>query len=404
MEHEAGNGSFPVLKLKRREERRLLAGHLWVFSNEIDTQETPLTAVEPGALVQVHSERGRFLGYGYANPHSLISVRLLSRHPARPPGRALFRHRLREALALRERLYPEPYYRLCYGEADGLPGLVVDRYGEVLVMQLATAGMEAQKALLIDTLAELVAPAGILLKNDGGARDLEGLPRYVETAQGTVPDTVLVREAGLSFEASLAQGQKTGWYYDQTANREHFLRYARGARRILDVFGYAGAWGVRAALLAESPELSIVDASASALATAGANAARHGIALRALKGDAFEVLAQLAADNERFDLVIVDPPAFVKRKKDAPKGEAAYKRLNAECLRLLARDGLIVSCSCSYHLAADALEGILHKAAQANGRWLQILAAGGQSPDHPVHPAIPETRYLKAFLCRAVEG
>jgi 23S rRNA (cytosine1962-C5)-methyltransferase len=400
-ESTAAGEPYTVLKLKHREEQRILAGHLWVFSNEIDTLATPLANVTPGATVQLRSSRDRFLGWAYANPHSLITARILSRDPAQPPDRALIVARLRAALALRERLYPAPYYRLCYGESDGLPGLVVDRYGEYLVVQLATAGMEARRALLLEALQEACSPQGVLLKNDGSARELEGLPRYVETVAGHVPAEVELVEGGLAFTVPLAQGQKTGWYYDQTANRDQFLRYAAGARRILDVFGYAGAWGIRAAA-GTGAELTVIDASAAALAHAGRNAGRHGVALTALRGDAFDVLAELIAAQERFDLVVVDPPAFIKRRKDIPRGQAAYRRLNQQAMGVLTRDGLLVSCSCSYHLEASALEGALQKAAQQRARSVQILLSGGQSPDHPVHPAIPETRYLKAFLCRCV--
>ena len=394
-----GPADLPVLRLKHNEERRITAGHLWVFSNEIDTVATPLGAFAPGAVAAVRSDRDRFLGYAYVNPHALIAARILSRDAAFAPGPSLIVHRLRVALALRERLYEVPYYRLVHGESDSLPGLVVDRYGDVLVAQIATAGMEAQKDAIVAALDKVVKPRVVVFKNDSGARELENLPKYVEAARGELPETVTVVEAGLTFTAPLAAGQKTGWFYDQAANRRQFLPLARGLGRVLDVFSYAGGWAVPAARMGAS--VTCIDSSAAALEAAAANAAANGAVLTTLRGDAFDTLTELHEARERFDVVIIDPPAFIKRRKDQGKGEAAYKRLNQLALQLLPRDGLLISCSCSYHLEAGALQDAIQKAARHLGRFVQLLASGGQGPDHPVHPAIPESRYLKAFLCRA---
>ena len=390
--------SLPVLRLKRHEDRRLQAGHLWVFSNEVDTAATPLEQFLPGALVAVRSDRDRFLGYAYVNPHSLISARILSRRPEQPPGKPLLVHRLNLALALRTRLYPQPYYRLVHGEADGLPGLVLDRYGDLIVGQIGTVGMEAQRELIVAALEQVLAPAAIVWKNDSLARELEQLPKYVVAARGELPAEVRVLEDGLEFRAPLGGGQKTGWFYDQTANRDLFLTRARGVERVLDVFSYVGAWGVRAAR--DGAEVTCIDSSAAALETASANALANGFKLTTLNADAFVALEELNAAGQRFDLVIVDPPAFIKRRKDLGKGEAAYRRLNQLAMQLLSGDGLLVSCSCSYHLPPEALAGAIQKAGRHLGRAVQLLATGGQGPDHPVHPAIPESRYLKAFLCR----
>jgi 23S rRNA (cytosine1962-C5)-methyltransferase len=393
-----GASAYPVLKLKRHEERRVVAGHLWVFSNEIDTDATPLVGFEPGSLVAIESDRGKFLGYAYVNPHSLIAARILSRHAGFQPGQGLLTHRLNVALALRERLYPRPYYRLVHGESDELPGLVVDRYGDTLVVQIGTAGMEAQKAAILGALEKVMKPSHVVFKNDGGARELEGLPSYVEAARGTLPAEVEVEEGGLKFRAPLAAGQKTGWFYDQAWNRREFLGAAKGAKRVLDVFSYVGAWGLQAAR--DGAEVTCIDSSSTALEAASANAARNRLAITTLKDDAFDALEALVEAREKFDVVIVDPPAFIKRRKDAGKGEAAYKRLNQLAMQLLPRDGLLVSCSCSYHLEPDALLDAIQKGGRHLGRFVQVLASGGQAPDHPVHPAIRESRYLKAFLCR----
>lgn len=391
----------PTLRLKRGEDRRLTAGHLWVFSNEVDTEATPLVHFAPGDLVQIESDRRRFLGYGYVNPRSLICARILGRDPQHPVDRALLVHRMQVALALRRRLFEQPFYRLIYGEADGLPGLVVDRYDDVLVAQIGTAGMERLKPEITAALDKVIHPRGLLWRNEAGARELEGLPQYVEVGAGEIPDSVEVVENGLRFRVALTEGQKTGWFFDQAANRQSSLKYVAGAR-VLDVFSYAGAWGLAAAKHGAT-DVTCVDASAHALETLATNAARNEVSVNAIKGDAFDVLEQLHASKERFDVVVLDPPAFIKRRKDIPKGQAAYRRLNQLGLQLLGRDGLLVSCSCSYHLEEAELLAAIQKAARHVGRTVQVLEFGGQAPDHPVHPAIPETRYLKAFFCRAVQ-
>lgn len=395
-------GDLPPLLLKPQEERRLQAGHLWIFSNEVNVGATPLTAFAPGAHVQVRSSHNRFLGYAYVNPRTLISARLLGRDPDYPPGRSLLVHRLRVALALRERLYAAPFYRLAFGESDLLPGLVVDRYGDVLVAQIGTAGMEVMKQEILDALVKVVAPRAVLWKNDSAIRELEGLERYVETAFGEVPDFVEVPEGGVTFRVPLASGQKTGWYFDQAGNRSMLMRLVRNAR-VLDVFSYAGSFGLQAAR-AGAAEVTCVDSSAAALEHAAASAAANGLEAELLQGDGFDVLESLHADRRRFDAVVIDPPAFIKRRKDHPKGLAAYRRLNQLALQALDRDGLLLSCSCSYHLGPGELTDAVQRAARHLGRFAQLIGVGAQAPDHPVHPAIDETRYLRAFLFRVTDS
>lgn len=389
----------PLLKLKRGEDRRIRAGHLWVFSNEIDTSATPLGRLTPGAAVRVVSDRGQFLGHAYVNPHALICARIVGRDPAHPIDRSLVVHRLNVALALRERLSPRPYYRLVFGESDGLPGLVLDRYGDLVVGQIATVGMEALRADVEAAVAKVLKPACLFWKNDSAARELEHLPQVAEAGFGTAPDEVEVVESELSFTAPLRTGQKTGWFYDQTENRRKLARFLWPGARVLDVCSYVGAWAV-SALRAGAASATCIDASQTALDFARRNAERNGVTLETLRGDAFDVLQRLHEEGRRFDVVVLDPPAFIKRKKDIPQGQAAYRKLNQLALSLIERDGLLVSCSCSYHLAAEDLAAAIQAAARHTGRFVQILEAGGQSPDHPVHPAIPETRYLKAFFCR----
>jgi 23S rRNA (cytosine1962-C5)-methyltransferase len=391
---------LPELRLKRGEDRRLAAGHMWVFSNEVDTARTPLTGFQPGALCRVVSDRDRFLGYAYVNPHSLISARILGRSTAHPPDKSLIVHRLQVAQSLRRSLYEKPFYRLVYGESDGLPGLVLDRFGDVLVGQIATAGMEALRPQIETAVKKVINPTALVWKNDAGVRDLEGLPHYVETVFGAAPASVVVEEGGVGYQVPLGTGQKTGWFFDQAANRLALRKYVGGAR-VLDVFSYLGAWGM-GALKAGATEVTCVDSSAPALEQLQASAAANGLKPAVIKGDAFDVMEALHAEGRRFDVVIVDPPAFIKRKKDLPKGEAAYKRLNQLAMQLLEKDGILVSCSCSYHLEPDHLLTAIQRGARHLGKFVQVVEVGGQSPDHPIHPAIPETRYLKAFFCRVV--
>jgi len=388
-----------VLILRRGEERRLLAGHPWVFSNEIDTERTPLSAFAPGALAELRTHRDGFIGYAYVNPHALICARLLSRDAAHRIDRALIARRLAAALALRERLSPAPYYRWVFGESDGLPGLVLDRYGEVVVGQIATAGMEALRTEVEAAVREVLNPGALFWKNDSAARDLEQLPQETRLAFGALPEQLTVVESGLKFAAPLMHGQKTGWFYDQTANRARLARFLPPGARVLDVCSYVGAWAVTA-LRAGAAAACCVDSSEGALEFAQRNAAHNGVSVELQRADAFEALKALAAGEARFEVVILDPPAFIKRKKDIPQGQAAYRKLNQLALGLLADEGLLVSCSCSYHLAPEELSGAIQSAARHSARFVQILETGGQSPDHPVHPAIPETRYLKAFFCR----
>lgn len=385
------------LRLKPHEDRRLRAGHLWVYSNEIDSRRTPLAAIAPGTLCRLEDSRGATLGVATVNPHALLCSRLLTgRGDAVIDAEWLLR-RLRAALRAREAIYAQPYYRLVYGEADGLPGLVVDRYDDVLVVQSATAGMEELKPQVLEALQALLSPRGIWLRNDVAMRQAEGLPLYTE-AVGEVPDMIEIDEGGVRFRVPLKSGQKTGWFFDQRDNRDRLARYAAGAR-VLDVYSYVGAWGLRAADYGAA-KVSCIDTSSAALEVVAANAALNDRTVETLPGQALEVMQSLAEQQRRFSLVIVDPPALIKRKKDHRAGLAHYERVNRAALALLEPGGVLVSCSCSFHLDAAELQRALLRAARADGRRLAILEQGGQGPDHPVHPAIPETRYLKAFYCR----
>ncbi|GAP65003.1 SAM-dependent methyltransferase [Mizugakiibacter sediminis] len=394
--------AYPALYLKRGEDARLRAGHLWVFSNEVDVARSPLTGFTPGEPCVIVDARDRPLGVGYVNPNSLICARLVGRGLEHALDRSLLTHRLKVALGLRERLYGEPYYRLLYGEADGAPGLTLDRFGDVVVAQATTAGIERLKPEVEAAVRKVLNPAALLWKNDAAIRALEGLPSYADVGFGAPPGALEVREGGLAFAVDAIGGQKTGWFYDQRANRDLLAPFVRGAR-VLDMFSYLGAWGLRAAAMG-AREVVCVDASAHAVEAIAANARRNGLAerVRAERADAFEYLKALRERREHFDVVILDPPAFVKRKKDLAEGRLAYRRLNELGMQALARDGILVTCSCSYHMPRQALLDGVQQGARHLDRQVQVLMQLQQAPDHPVHPAIPETDYLKGYLCRVL--
>lgn len=391
--------SHPILYLKKNEDQRLRKGHLWVFSNEIDTQRSPLDAFAPGDLAQIHSSDGKPMGTAYVNPQALICARLLSRKANLKFGGNFFKERLVTALSLREKLFSKPYYRLVFGESDGLPGLVIDRFGPVLSLQITTAGMEQRKEILCATLIELLAPSAIVLKNDNGQRQLEGLSMESEIVYGSLPDTVIIEENSAQFKIDILAGQKTGWFYDHRSSRAQLASMAKN-QRVLDLFSYTGAWGIPAAI-AGAAEVICVDASEGALALALENARLNRVeqTMQFVRSDVFEFLKQARLDNQLYDIIILDPPALIKRKKDFKQGYEAYRRLNHLALQVLAKNGILVSASCSFHLSRDNLHEILRSSGRHIDRHLVFFAEGGQGPDHPVDPAAPETEYLKTFFC-----
>jgi 23S rRNA (cytosine1962-C5)-methyltransferase len=392
------------LRLKKDQERRLLAGHCWIYSNEVDIGSTPLKTLEPGQPVEIFSQHGRWLGHGYANPHSLICARIVSRRRARPLSAALLLERIHAALELRERLYSRPFYRLIHGEGDALPGLVVDRYGDLLAVQITTAGMERERGDLLAALEQVLRPTHIVLRNDIAVREQEGLAQGVEWVLGEDPGEVELIEGEVGFRVAPGSGQKTGWFFDQAENRLALHRFGVG-ERVLDVCCWLGGWGLQAAA-AGARSVTCVDSSAAALEQVRVGAARNGMAERVscLHGDAFEALRGLREEGTAFDLVILDPPAFIKRRKDEQEGTRAYGRLNQLGLELLAPGGMLVTSSCSFHMGRDAFVHAVQRASGRAGRALQLLHTGAQGPDHPVHPAIAETSYLKTLFLRALPG
>lgn len=392
---------LPPLCLKKGEERRLVHGHLWIYSNEIDTHKTPLKQFSAGEQVVVISSQGKPMGVAYVNPHSLITARLVNRQSLIPLDRSLFVHRIKIALSLRERLFSQPFYRLIFGESDLLPGIVVDRFADLLVVQITTAGMEIQQQALIEALEKVLKPTAIVLKNEVKIRELEGLELYTRVAVGELDEVTLVEENNTRFQVDILAGQKTGWYYDHRMNRARVQQYAAN-KRVLDLFSYIGAWGLQAATAGAS-EVFCVDASAAALDQLDRSAQLNGFKnITSIQGNVFEVLKHLRSEKEKFDIVIVDPPAFIKRKKDLKEGLNAYRRVNQMAMQLCNRDGLLISASCSHHLTAESLLQQVQNSARHLDRFVQVLEQGHQGPDHPVHPAIPETAYIKSFMTRVL--
>ncbi|MEQ1558418.1 MAG: class I SAM-dependent rRNA methyltransferase [Methyloglobulus sp.] len=385
--------------LKKNEDKRLRNGHLWVFSNEVDTKRSPLDFFAPGDLVQVKASDGKAIGTAYINPQSLICARLLSRKSNIKCDVSFFKKRITTALALREKLFDKPFYRLVYGESDGLPGLVIDRFGTVLSVQITTAGIELRKELLITALQELLSPSAIVLKNDNKQRQLEGLDTESHVVLGQLPDVIVIEENNAQFQIDIIGGQKTGWFYDHRESRAQMAAFAKN-QRVLDLFCYTGAWAVPAALAGAS-EVVCVDASESALQLAQENARLNQVEgkMKFTRSDVFEFLKQARQNGELYDIIVLDPPALVKRKKDFKEGYEAYRRLNHLALQVLANNGVLISASCSFHLSAENLKEILRSSGRHIDRHLTFFSCGGQGSDHPIDPAIPETAYLKTFFC-----
>ena len=391
--------AHPEIYLKKNEDKRLRQGHLWVFSNEIDTQRSPLDQFTPGDLVQVKASDDKVMGTAYINPQTLICARLLSRKGNLKCGSTFFKERISTALLLREKLFDKPYYRLVYGESDGLPGVVIDRFGSVLSVQITTAGIEIRKDSLITALHELFSPTAIVLKNDSSQRQLEGLEMESCVVHGELPQPLIIEENGGKFKVDILGGQKTGWFYDHRNSRALLASLAKG-QRVLDLFSYTGAWGIPAALVG-AREVVCVDASETALNLAADNAELNGVAdtMQFVRSDVFDLLKQARQDGQLYDIIVLDPPALIKRKKDFKQGYEAYRRLNQLALQVLAKNGILVSASCSYHLNVDNLQELLRSSGRHIDRHLTFFACGGQGGDHPIDPAIPETQYLKTFFC-----
>ena len=382
--------------IKGKGAARARAGHPWIYRSDVAEAEG-----DPGDVVRVTDRAGRFLGRAFYNPNSEITLRIVTRDDEET-DEAWFRARIEKALAYREGLKIDAdAYRLIHSEADGLPGLVVDRYGDHLVLQIGSAAVEGRLDWVLSALQDGLAPAGILLRGDAASRKREGLPVGVRVLAGEVSDLVVAREGRVLYEARLKTGQKTGSFLDQRENHEAAARYVEGAVNVLDVFSYAGGFALHAARVSERVEA--VDSSGGALDAARRNAELNGLDNIAFtRASAFELLRERSDRGERYDAVILDPPAFAKSRREVPKATRAYKEINLRAMKLLAPGGTLVTCSCSYHFSRELMEDTLRSAAADAGRTMRIREWRGQSSDHPEVLTIPETRYLKcAILERA---
>jgi 23S rRNA (cytosine1962-C5)-methyltransferase len=383
------------LHLRKGHERRLLLGHPWVFSNEIMSD---LGAYEPGTLVDVYTHGGTFAGRGYINPHSLIAVRLLSQR-REPIDGAFFERRLGAALRRRDRLYPgEQSYRLVYSEGDFLPGLIVDRYSDHYVVQTLTLGMDLRLEAICEALERLVRPQAIVARNDVAIRTLEGLPLEKKLLRGNLQALVEVRERDLHLRVNPWEGQKTGLYLDQRENR-WALRSLLGHGRVLDAFCYSGAWALHAAR-AGATEVVGVDESAKAIQWAGEQAHDNGLegVCRFTLANVFDYLKEADAGRERFDAIVLDPPAFVKSRSKRREGLEGYWEINRRAMRMVKAGGYLISCSCSYHVDAESFRAMLSRAARAARRGVTLLEMRSQGRDHPTLLPAHESAYLKCAV------
>jgi 23S rRNA (cytosine1962-C5)-methyltransferase len=391
-----------TLRLNKREEKRIQSVHGWVFSNEIDTQQTPLKGLEPGSPVTIETVNGKFLAHGYVNPHSLISCRVTSRRANEPFNATVLRTRLQHALELRDYRFKEPYYRWVHSEGDFLPGLTVDRYGSVLVVQITTAGMESYRDDIIDALQSLVGATAIYLRNDGSVRELEHLPLYREWVVGEPVEVLEIVENNLHYKVPAEMGQKTGWFYDHRESRQAICEWVTG-KKVLDLYTYLGAFGLNAAAAGASSVLAI-DASQTAVNAANENAKLNKLdhIFTAQTSDAVEAMRNLYSEKETFDVVILDPPAFIKKRKDRDAGMRHYGLNNRLAMRLLNPGGIILSASCSQALSHEDLLQQMRLGTPKSSLGLQLLSTLRQGADHPVHGSMPETLYLTGAIGRVI--
>jgi len=385
----------PTVVISPSGEHRARSGHPWIYRTDVvDVQ------AEGGDIVQVLGPRRRSVGYALFSDRSQISIRMLT-HGDAPAGLPLLRARIESAIGFRDTLgLDATAYRLVHGEADLLPSLIVDRYGDYLVVQTLSQGMDRRHSAITAMLVETAAPAGILARNDPKVRALEGLEQAVEVLHGTVPESVVVREGPVEYDVDLRQGQKTGLFLDQRENKEAAARYARG--KLLDCFSYTGGFALR--LARQCVHAEAIDISAEAVARIRANGERNGVPhLEARETNVFDELRRLERAGARYDTIVLDPPAFAKNKASLSNARAGYKEINLRAMRLLNPGGYLVTCSCSYHVNEEMFAEMLHEASVDSHVPVSLVEKRMQGRDHPVLVGVPETHYLKCFILRRVE-
>lgn len=381
--------TVPVVRLKRKEEKRILAGHLWVFSNEI---ENIGGAPGVGDIVEVRSAKGDRVGFGFYNPRTLIAVRIFSTEFVQP-DKDFFIDRLKTALELRERLFQKPFYRLTYGESDFLPGLIIDRFGPVFSVQILSAAMERRKEIIYESVKEMFSPSAIYERNESSTRELEGLPQSKSIVFGEEM-CVDYDEEGVTFRLNPFRGQKTGFYYDQRLNRIFARHFAPGSEA-LDLFSNEGGFGLNLASTGAS-KVTSVDSSETAVQALRINSQLNGLSnVEVEVSDVYSFLDNVASAGKKFDVIVCDPPSFTKSRRSVTTAKAGYRRLHESIFRILKPYGILLTASCSHHIFRETFEDVVAIAAQKSGRSLQLLHRAGASPDHPVLPMMPETEYLK---------
>lgn len=390
------------VRLKKGFEGKIAEGFPWAYAEEIIESSEALLA-PPGSLVSVENHKGQKLGTGYYNPNSQIALRVLSTGK-KPIDKQFFLSRIAHALKARETAFTAPYYRLAHSESDFLPGLLIDRFAEAVIFQVGTAGMEKLQLLWLEAVEELLSPSLMILRNDIAVREREGLKQYVEVIKGTAPELSEVIENDCIYLADLVHGQKTGWFYDHRDNRRLMAERSQG-KRVLDVYSHSGGFAQLAAKLGAS-EVTLVDSSKLALELAGKAAERNGTSakMRYEPGDAFEVMEKLAARGERYDIVIADPPAFVKQKKDAGAGLKGYEKVSRLAASLLDDNGELFVASCSHHAPRNKFNQAVKAGVKATGKHMRIAAQTGAGADHPRHPLLPQSEYLKGVLLLPMES
>lgn len=388
--------NLPTVRLLPKQDRRFNEGSPWVFANQIDMAKAPKD-LPAGSLVRLENAAGEAVAQAFFNRHSLIAARVISRSSKEAIDRAFFVERLTRALLLREKLFDRPFYRLIHAEADGLPGTIVDRFGDEVVVQINTAGMELQHEAFLDALKEVVKPRAILLKDDQPERQLEGLPGGERQYLGQMSSPLQVEENGAQFLADPSGGQKTGWFFDQRDNRAWAARFARGAR-VLDAYCYAGGFAVMAAL-GGAKDVVALDRSEGALELAKLAAKANGVdgKITFQRAEVFQRLTAFAGEGRQFDLTICDPPAFIPTRKEQAQGLKGYRKLARLAAQVTAQGGFMVMASCSHHALAADFTAAVGAGISDIGRKSRILRLSGAAADHPVHPFLPESAYLKCL-------
>jgi len=372
-------------------------GNPWIHRGEL---MEPLDHIEPGSLVEVFTSKGDFVGRGYINPNVPIAIRLFTRSPDEKIGEDFFRKRIEQANELRMRIYPQlNAYRVVYGESDGLPGLIIDRYGDILVLSLTTAGAERWRPVIIKLVSEIFGPRAIVLRNDTRLRLKEGLPLEKVVIEGELPEDIVIQQHGLSYFVDVMEGRKTGFFFDQRENRGMLARFIKGDT-VLDCYTYTGAWALTAAANGAS-QVWGVDNDVGAIRLAQRNASLNGMGNCVfIAMDMDQYIEQAAKTTRRFGCIVFDPPAFIKTRRKLPQGLEGYLRRNAEAMKLVERGGLFVTSSCSSYLSWDGFLSMIQKASLMARRTIRILTQGSQAPDHPIVPALKRTGYLKCLFLR----